>query len=42
MKIIIFDLDDTLIAEKKYVQSGFKFVSKKINKEFQKKKIKKK
>ena len=31
MKIIIFDLDDTLIAEKKYVQSGFKFVSKKIN-----------
>jgi putative hydrolase of the HAD superfamily len=42
MKIIIFDLDDTLIAEKKYVQSGFKFVSKKINKEFQKKKIEEK
>jgi putative hydrolase of the HAD superfamily len=42
MKIIIFDLDDTLIVEKKYVQSGFEFVSKKINQEFQKKNVEEK
>jgi FMN phosphatase YigB (HAD superfamily) len=38
MKIIIFDLDDTLIDEQKYVQSGLEHVSKQINQEFQKKK----
>ena len=41
MKIIIFDLDDTLIDEQKYVQSGFEYVSKKISQEFQKKIIEK-
>ena len=42
MKVIIFDLDDTLIDEKKYVQSGFDFVSREIHNEFKKKKIEEK
>tara|TARA_B110000027_G_C16121157_1_gene303062 strand:- start:3904 stop:4560 length:657 start_codon:yes stop_codon:yes gene_type:complete len=42
MKVIIFDLDDTLIDEKKYVQSGFDFVSREIHHEFKKKKIEEK
>lgn len=41
MKIIIFDLDDTLIDENKYVRSGFEHVAKKINQKFQKKIIEK-
>ena len=42
MKIIIFDLDDTLIDEQKFVQSGLEIVSKKISKEFLKENIRKK
>jgi len=34
MKIIVFDLDDTLIQEEEYAKSGFKFIANKINKEF--------
>ena len=41
MKILIFDLDDTLIDEQKYVQSGFNYVANKISKEFSKTNIKK-
>jgi putative hydrolase of the HAD superfamily len=41
MKILIFDLDDTLIDEQKYVQSGFNYVASKISKEFSKTEIKK-
>jgi putative hydrolase of the HAD superfamily len=39
MKIIIFDLDDTLIDEIKYVKSGFRHVSKKISNIFNSKKV---
>jgi putative hydrolase of the HAD superfamily len=42
MKILIFDLDDTLIDEQKYVQSGFDYIASKISKEFSKLNIKKK
>lgn len=41
MKILIFDLDDTLIDEQKYAQSGFNYVANKISKEFSKTNIKK-
>ena len=41
MKILIFDLDDTLIDEQRYVQSGFNYVANKISKEFSKTNIKK-
>lgn len=33
-KVIVFDLDDTLISEKEYIQSGFKTISEEIEKEF--------
>lgn len=34
IKAIVFDLDDTLISEKEYIQSGFKTVCKKISLEY--------
>ena len=33
-KIIIFDLDDTLISEKDYIDSGFNIISKKIAEDY--------
>lgn len=33
-KVIIFDLDDTLISERDYIESGFNVVAKKIAKDF--------
>lgn len=36
IKAIVFDLDDTLISENEYIQSGFRHVSKKIFREFNK------
>ena len=41
MKILVFDLDDTLIDEQQYAQSGLNYVADIISKEFSKKKIKK-
>ncbi|MDQ0160550.1 HAD-IA family hydrolase [Alkalibacillus salilacus] len=34
IKVVIFDLDDTLISEKQFVRSGFKHVSKIISNEY--------
>jgi putative hydrolase of the HAD superfamily len=34
VKAVIFDLDDTLISEKEYIKSGFKAVSREIEKDF--------
>lgn len=34
IKAVVFDLDDTLISEKEYIQSGFKIISQKISKEY--------
>ena len=31
IKAIVFDLDDTLISERDYIKSGFKYVSKIIS-----------
>lgn len=33
-KIIVFDLDDTLISEKEYINSGFNIISKKIAEDY--------
>lgn len=43
-KIVVFDLDDTLISEKDYINSGFNIISKKIARDYNlnDKKIKKK
>lgn len=35
IKLVIFDLDDTLISEKEYVKSGFKCVANEIEKKYQ-------
>ena len=33
IKAVVFDLDDTLICEKEYIKSGFKYISKLISQE---------
>ena len=39
MKILIFDLDDTLIDDRKYVASGLRAVANQISQDFQKPKF---
>lgn len=34
IKAVIFDLDDTLISEREYIESGYKHISKLINNEY--------
>lgn len=36
IKSVIFDLDDTLISEKRYIESGYKHISKLLSKKLQK------
>jgi putative hydrolase of the HAD superfamily len=36
IRAVIFDLDDTLISEKKYVESGYQHISKLLSKKFDK------
>ena len=39
MKILIFDLDDTLIDDRKYVASGLRAVANQISQDFSKTKV---
>ena len=34
IKVVIFDLDDTLISEKQYIESGYKVVAKKVKEDY--------
>ncbi|MEK4099366.1 MULTISPECIES: HAD family hydrolase [Bacillus] len=36
IKAVIFDLDDTLISERRYIESGYKHISKLLNEKLQK------